>query len=283
MDKERRIVHKYYQKQQLIFSIGYVQYLAASPPLAVHDHANMTEFVYMERGSQTYRLDAADYRVNQGEVFFTHPGNPHSTGAFPEEVSALYYLIIDLSLLPKLNLFVSPEEYMQINDYFSRIEGRIFKASENLPLSLRQLVKCFDNADSHFDTRIRNTLSQVLLDLSTPFTKDASSSLAIAHSLNYIQEHLKEVIRVSELPALDHLSLPVYNRLFVQAMGLPPGEYILKQKIEKTKELLADTNLSVTEIAHQYGFSSSQYFSTVFKRFCYVTPSQYRAEKRPPE
>ncbi len=279
MEKERRIVHKYYYKQQLFFSIGYVQYLAAFRPLAVHDHKQMTEFVYMERGSQTYRTDTKDYLVKQGEVFFTHPGEPHGTGAFPEEVSSLYYLIIDLSLLSKLNLFTDPEEYVQIQDYFSRINSRIFKASADLPLSLRQLVKCFDTADNHFDTRIRNALSQVLLDLSIPFTKCASPPAeAIGHSLSYIQEHLTEVIRVSDLPPLDHLSLPVYNKLFVQAMGLPPGEYIQKQKIEKTKELLTGTDLSITEIAHQYGFSSSQYFSTVFKRFCYVTPSQYRTQ-----
>ena len=52
--------------------------------------------------------------------------------------------------------------------------------------------------------------------------------------------------------------------------------YILKKKIEKARSLLLETKLSITAIAFQCGFSSSQYFATAFKRFCRMTPSQFR-------
>lgn len=83
---------------------------------------------------------------------------------------------------------------------------------------------------------------------------------------------------MADLPLLENMSLSSYHRQFVQVIGLSPAEYILKRKIEKAKELLASTDMSVTDIAYRYGFSSSQYFATAFKRFCYCTPTQYRKQ-----
>jgi len=277
MAKEMRKVYDYFCKDQRIFQLGYVQYLKAHAPLSLHRHVNMTEFVYLERGTQKYRASNQDYLIKQGEVFFTLPNELHDTGSAPEERSVLYYLIIDLSQIQQLNLFALPEEYKSLTERFTSGNERIFRASAELPDALKNLLKCCSGKGTHFDTRIRNALSEVLIALSLPhFLPEHEPILSIERSLQYIHEHLEERIRVSDLPALDNISLSTYHKCFVQALGMPPGEYILREKIEKTKELLCQKNLSVTQIAYQYGFSSSQYFATVFKRFCNETPMQYR-------
>jgi len=280
MAKEMRKVCDYYYKKQWVFRIGYAQFLKARSPLPPHEHPQMTEFVYLERGTQTYRASGKDYLVKQGDVFFTFPNESHDTGSTPEERSSIYYLIIDLKQIPLLHLFVTPEEYDLLQPYYAENaeqSSRIFKASEKLPEALKQLLKSFAIKDLHYDTRVRNALSQVLLALTAPLdTMQQSPTHKIRHSLQYIENHLEEVIRVSDLPKLEHTSLSTYNKYFIQAMGQPPAEYILQQKIEKTKEQLLQTDLSVTEIACKYGFSSGQYFATVFKRYCNTTPSQFR-------
>ena len=241
----------------------------------------MAEFVYLEKGSQYYQAGSKRYKLNHGEVFFTHPNELHGTGSLPEDVSALYYLIIDLSLIDKLNVFLSPEEYESVEDFLLKSKERVFPASLALPNALKRLLENFEMQDMHFDTHIRNALSEVLIALSVPFrSKKQSLSLSIEQSLRYIQEQLEEAIYVKELPLLDHMSLATYHKYFLKTMGLPPAEYIQKKKIEKARELLADTDLSVTEIAYRYGFSSGQYFATVFKRFCCVTPTQFRKNIR---
>lgn len=79
----------------------------------------------------------------------------------------------------------------------------------------------------------------MLIALTTPSDMgNRGCSDAFGRSLAYIREHLTDPIRV--------------------------------------EELLAATDMSVTEIAFRYGFSSSQYFATVFKRLCCSTPTQYR-------
>jgi len=277
MAKESRKIYDYYYKGQWVFRIGYVQYLKAHAPLSLHQHPHMTEFVYLERGTQKYQASGRNYTVNQGEVFFTIPDELHDTGAAPEERSSLYYLIIDLSLAPVLHLFTDSGEYDALKTFYTEQNNRILKASASFPETLKQLLKSFAIQDGHYDTRVKNALSNVLLALITPQdTIQSSPTQTIQRSLNYIQEHLEEVIRVSDLPGLEHTSLSTYNKNFIKAMGQPPGEYILQKKIEKTKELLLHTDLSVTEIAYKYGFSSGQYYATVFKRFTNTTPSQFR-------
>ena len=56
--------------------------------------------------------------------------------------------------------------------------------------------------------------------------------------------------------------------------GMPPGEYILRAKIREAQRLLRE-GAGITGAAHALGFSSSQYFATVFKRFTCLTPSQW--------
>jgi AraC-like DNA-binding protein len=63
---------------------------------------------------------------------------------------------------------------------------------------------------------------------------------------------------------------------FRKQTGLPPHEYIIRQRVEHAKYMLVNTDMSITGIAYKLLFSSSQYFSTVFKRFTMVTPNQYR-------
>ena len=278
MKKKNRIVHEYHLSGETIFTLGHANYIKAQPPLSSHDHANMMEFVYIVKGSQTYRTGNENYLVSKGEVFFTRPHELHSTGMYPEEKSEIYYLIVDMSLASKMGIFLSHEEYASVCNLWNNTPKRTFTAAPSLHGSLKRLMTCFDRRDLYFDSHVRNALSEVMISLSTPqhACHDQTDS-GIEKSLEYIHTHLDEPLRVSSLPILEHMSLSAYNKAFVQAMGIPPGEYILKCKIEKAKELLATTDLSVTDITFRLGFSSSQYFATVFKRFSCKTPSEYRS------
>lgn len=70
-----------------------------------------------------------------------------------------------------------------------------------------------------------------------------------------------------------------YNRL-KSLTNLGPNEYINKMRMEKAMALLRQTDLSITEVAEQTGFSSGRYFSTAFKKFTGTTPSQYKEEQK---
>jgi AraC-like DNA-binding protein len=91
--------------------------------------------------------------------------------------------------------------------------------------------------------------------------------------LRYIDEHLSEPVQVSRLAQAARLSESRCKARFKREVGVPPAEFWLRKKIERAIVLLKNRN--VTEVAYELGFSSSQYFATVFKRYTLVNPSQF--------
>ena len=69
--------------------------------------------------------------------------------------------------------------------------------------------------------------------------------------------------------------------IFKAQTGLTPNDYLQRLRIEKAQERLRQTDLSVTEIALATGFSSGQYFSTVFARYKGVSPTDFRKGAKP--
>jgi len=61
--------------------------------------------------------------------------------------------------------------------------------------------------------------------------------------------------------------------------GVAPMEYLMRAKVEEGKKLLQyNLKLTITDVAHRLGFSSSQYFATVCKRFTNKQPSEFRGK-----
>ena len=106
--------------------------------------------------------------------------------------------------------------------------------------------------------------------------KDKKEEKQMKEVLQYIENHIKDDIKIEELAKQMALSVSRFHFNFVKATGIPPREYILRRKIESAKNDLWSSDRTVTEIAYEYGFSSSQYFATVFKRFCCMSPLDYR-------
>ena len=71
------------------------------------------------------------------------------------------------------------------------------------------------------------------------------------------------------------VSLPYMHRLFQTHLGLAPGQYIAKIRMEEAKTLLRSGSLSMGAVAREMGFSSQQHFSRQFRSVCGMTPSEY--------
>jgi AraC family transcriptional regulator of adaptative response / methylphosphotriester-DNA alkyltransferase methyltransferase len=95
---------------------------------------------------------------------------------------------------------------------------------------------------------------------------------------NLIDTHLEEHITLKELFEPIPFSYEHFIRVFKSVHGITPREYEVQERLARSKDLLANSHLSVTEVAHELGYSSSQHFSADFKKRTGVTPSSYKAE-----
>ena len=94
----------------------------------------------------------------------------------------------------------------------------------------------------------------------------------------YLQEHLSEDVSLSVLAEEFHLNAQYISQLFKNEIGVGFLAYLTGIRMEKAKQLLLSTSLSVAEIAREAGYGDYRVFTKVFKKNEGVTPSQYRRD-----
>ena len=102
-------------------------------------------------------------------------------------------------------------------------------------------------------------------------------SPTIADSVHYISRHYAEEITVSELADRAFLNSNYFSKLFTSQVGITPQQFVTRTRMEKAKELLTYSELTVAEIAATVGFADALYFSRAFKRYTGESPSAFRA------
>jgi transcriptional regulator GlxA family with amidase domain len=91
-----------------------------------------------------------------------------------------------------------------------------------------------------------------------------------------VNSHLFSDISVTDMATLVNMSLSTFNRTFQALFDDTPASYIKAKRLERAKELLAVSSLSVSEIAFQTCFRDVGHFSRSFKAAYRCTPSSYR-------
>ncbi len=106
--------------------------------------------------------------------------------------------------------------------------------------------------------------------------KEKVYSKHVVLCIEYIQEHIREKILISQLTDLTGLNVSYLSRLFKEEMGITIGNFIRDKKMEEAEYCLKHTDLSVADITSEYNFSSQSYFIQIFKKKNGRTPKEYR-------
>jgi AraC-like DNA-binding protein len=94
--------------------------------------------------------------------------------------------------------------------------------------------------------------------------------------VEYINSHLHQEIYIRDLAQMVNLTPRVLAKKFLQQMHCSIPEYVNTKKVDEAKSLLQYTDYSISEIGTYLQYNSQSYFTTIFKRFCQMTPQQYR-------
>lgn len=91
-----------------------------------------------------------------------------------------------------------------------------------------------------------------------------------------IEERYKEQISISTLAEEVYLTPTYLCVLFKQTTGSTINEYLTMTRLEKAKQLLADSNIKLYDVCYEVGYLSPSYFSRLFKKYVGISPSEYR-------
>jgi AraC-like DNA-binding protein len=99
----------------------------------------------------------------------------------------------------------------------------------------------------------------------------------VARACLHLESHSDAPLDIHALEKITGYGRARLFALFKQNTGLSPNDYLQRFRLRKALELLGSTQLPITEIAHTLGYSSSQYFSKVFRKYAGQTPRDWRA------
>jgi AraC family transcriptional regulator len=98
----------------------------------------------------------------------------------------------------------------------------------------------------------------------------------LRRAVEYIDDNLKGELTLASIAESVALSPGHFAHAFRQATGVTPHRYVLERRVERAKNLLTHSDMSITEIANCVGCSSPSHFSVLFHRITGVTPREFR-------
>ena len=107
-----------------------------------------------------------------------------------------------------------------------------------------------------------------------------SANRQCASVRRYIDLHFKESLTLEQLVEEGHMNKFYLSHAFKREYGVSPINYMISRRIEESKYLLAETDLSMSQIAQLLGFSSLSYFSQVFRMTQGSSPMEYRQNSK---
>ncbi len=107
---------------------------------------------------------------------------------------------------------------------------------------------------------------------------DNAEPPVITRAKEYIHEHQTENLRLGHVAKAVNTSTFYFCKMFKKVTGINFTDYLSRVRIEKSKNLLLNPNLRVSEIAFEVGFQSLTHFNRVFKKILGQSPTEYRAQ-----
>lgn len=153
--------------------------------------------------------------------------------------------------------------------------------SEHLQAYLNSIKPYFRNAQSIESDLLRLKMMELLYDLALENRDILHQILQLRHPVktditSVIEQNYTLHLSLPELACLSGRSLSSFKRDFMAIYNTPPSKWIRDRKLEKAKELVSSTVLSIADIAYMAGFENTSHFSRVFKEKFGYTPSESR-------
>ncbi len=251
----------------------------AIPPTPLHYHSDIVELHCLTKGKRFCQIEDEAYTVTGNELFTTYPFEPHNNGNYHQSPCSFYGFQVDLK--DKEQLLGLNREYSLA--LYEILTNRKFRHLSFSPSETKLLKMAFEHIAEGSAVSIKigiqylccflfkiPTFSPVMKESKPNFDEDIKSVLS------YIDKHYREELHLKKLAEVSGYSLSRFKIRFKDEVGMTPANFITYKKLEYAKYLLESTDYSVTQIALDAGFSSSNYFCTVLKKLSNYTPSEYR-------
>jgi AraC family L-rhamnose operon regulatory protein RhaS len=254
------------------------------------------ELTFLERGRLPFAVDGRQYMLEADDMTVTRPWQLHRVGNPQVNASRLHWLIIDLGVRRPHQewqwpswLLLSRQDLDELTAFLRQNEQTIWRGTQELRHCWQQIAAAVSNPrDASGISRVGvrlNDLFLLLLDLlrrkrvrmDESLTSSRRTVSLFLEDLQTNPTHLALPWTVGRMAEACGLGVSQFIQHVRRLTTLTPVQFLTRHRLELAARLLVqDLQTSVTDIALQCGFSSSQYFATVFSSKHRESPREFR-------
>jgi len=234
------------------------------------------QFVYISSGTGRFESKfTSPVRVEPGNAFLLFPGVWHRYTPDSETGWREHWIGFngEVALRWRQSRFISPKNPLlkiSAEDTVLAVFSRVMQSIRTNRPALQQIMA---GATSYL-------LGLFYSAQQAQPAAQAHQSNAIELAIAHIHTEFARDLNMMHLAEEIGVSYSWFRSTFVAHTGLSPHQYLLELRLVRARNLLAETNLSVKEIAMQTGFEDEHYFSRLFRRKMNLTPGQFRGRSR---
>ena len=239
-----------------------------------HTH-NHLELFYIVGGKGQFLIQDQLYPVDANNLVVINPNVTHTEVSL--NAQPLEYIVLGIEGI-ELQTSDTTNGQFSILDHFESVE---------ISSCLRNILRETELKNTGYEDVCQAYMEILLIRLMRNIAlaipsepQSVSANRQCAAIRRYIDLHFKEALTLEQLAEESHMSKYYLSHTFKREYGVSPINYMISRRIEESKYLLAETDLSMSQIAQLLGFSSLSYFSQVFHRTQGISPKEYRQSQK---
>jgi AraC-like DNA-binding protein/mannose-6-phosphate isomerase-like protein (cupin superfamily) len=274
----RKILTKYCSTNALIAG-AYITDIGYYPKAKYHYRerlhgSDQDILIYCMEGKGLVKIKDKEYNIKPGNFIIIPTGVPHKYAADERSPWTIYWVHFKGANTHSLvNKFLTQNESYYGSVEYQESRFKLFEEMySNLEMGYSNDNLCYANIClPHF-------LSSFVYKENYNVSPKKQSKNQINHSINYMRQHIDEMLSLQAIAASINLSASHFSFIFKKSTGFPPIEYFNHLKVQKACQYLLFTDLRIKEIANNLGIEDPYYFSRMFTKVIGVSPGIYRTK-----
>lgn len=241
-------------------------------------HHDFLELSIILEGEVSYNIEGTEQHFHSGTVLLFNPGvvhqewQPGNTYSHQLHIGITNLVVEDL----KRNVFPNKSAVINLGELFPPFFDRAW-----------QLIKELNEEQPHYQLMVKTLVSELLVLILRSLNQHRENTVEVglsavtrrkqnlvSHAVYYLETHHEEDITLDSLAEALFVSPTYLSKTFKETMGVSPINYLIQIRLNRAKDLLKDSQLTVKEVAQTVGYSDAYHFSKLFKKYHGQAPSK---------
>lgn len=248
--------------------------------------ADSLRIFYIIDGKFEWYIHQQLYTLFPGDVALVLPGQKFGSEKGFLEIGCLLWIHLNIHKLESGELM--PGKWSSLSESESLAIGKILLLNDSHVLSkfneagriLQHVQHELFRQEIGYYTRVNQLIDELFITITRQLTKQNNSGRDFPKAFMQLEQTLRRDLShewtVEEMAAIAGIGTTLFNEKVKKYSGFSPINYLINIRISEAIKLLKNQEVSITDIALDLGFYSSQHFSTTFKKLTGYTPSDLR-------